>query len=515
MVRKNPPHSCHKNVKMKTKLFGVLLLIETAALLFTAAVAGHYHFAAGENDYLYFIQTACITGFCGLVLYFIGRRIKKTLQIKDTFLVVALAWVLFSAFGMLPFLFSDTIDNVTDAFFETMSGFTTTGATVLNNIDSLPHGILFWRSLMQWMGGLGIVVFTLAFLPSVAKGSKKMSLFAAEAPGLNVEKLAPTTQGTSRVLWLIYIILTILCATFYYIGPMGFFDSVCHALTTIATGGFSTHQASIGYFQSDYLEYICSIFMLMAGINFAMYHFLAWRRFDVIKKNEELRWYIGLILANVVLFVVLFLFAPMADGVTERQLAIFPKGFNDTVRTSLFHVTSLLSNTGFQASNFDYDLWGIMFVIPTLLLMVTGGCAGSTSGGIKVIRVIVLFKFIKTGLSEIIHPTRMFSIKISDQIVDTSSVKRVAAFLSLFIMLLVLNMLVLPIMGMGVWDSCSAFLTCISNYGPGSGLTGPSGSFVAVPQAAKWLLSFDMLVGRLEIFTILMLFTKYFWKTTK
>lgn len=230
MVRKNPPHSCHKNVKMKTKLFGVLLLIETAALLFTAAVAGHYHFAAGENDYLYFIQTACITGFCGLVLYFIGRRIKKTLQIKDTFLVVALAWVLFSAFGMLPFLFSDTIDNVTDAFFETMSGFTTTGATVLNNIDSLPHGILFWRSLMQWMGGLGIVVFTLAFLPSVAKGSKKMSLFAAEAPGLNVEKLAPTTQGTSRVLWLIYIILTILCATFYYIGPMGFFDSVCHAL---------------------------------------------------------------------------------------------------------------------------------------------------------------------------------------------------------------------------------------------------------------------------------------------
>ena len=500
---------------MKTKLFGVLLLIETAALLLTAAVAIHYHVTAGETDYLCFLQTACITGVCGLFLYFIGRSIKKTMQIKDTFLVVSLAWVLFSAFGMLPFLLTHTIGNVTDAFFETMSGFTTTGATVLNNIDSLPHGILFWRSLMQWMGGLGIVVFTLAFLPSVAKGSKKMSLFAAEAPGLNVEKLAPTTQGTSRVLWIIYIILTIFCAIFYYFGPMNLFDSVCHAFTTIATGGFSTHQASIGYYQSDYLEYICCLFMFLAGINFATYHFLAVRRFDVIKKDEELKWYVGLVVTNIVLFALLFVFAPSANGVTERQLAIFPKGFNDTLRTAMFQVTSLLSNTGFQASNFDYDLWGIMFVIPTLLLLVIGGCAGSTSGGIKVIRIIVLFKFIKTGFTEIIHPTRMSSIKISDQIVDNSSVKRVVAFLSLFIMLLVVNMIILTIMGMGLWDSCCAFLTCISNYGPGSGLTGPSGSFAAVPQPAKWLLSFDMLVGRLEIFTILMLFTKYFWKTTK
>ena len=500
---------------MKTKLFGVLLLIETAALLLTAAVAGHYHVTAGETDYLFFLQTACITGFIGLVMYLIGRRIKKTMQIKDTFLVVALSWILFSVFGMLPFLFSHTMDNVTDAFFETMSGFTTTGATVLGNIDSLPHGILFWRSLMQWLGGLGIVVFTLAFLPSVAKGSKKMSLFAAEAPGLNVEKLAPTMQGTSRVLWLIYIILTLLCAVCYYLGPMNIFDAVCHAFATIATGGFSTHQASIGYFQSNYLEYICSMFMFLAGINFATYHFLVVRRFDVIRRNEELRWYVGLVVANVVLFIVLFLFAPNADGVTESQLAVFPEGVNDTVRTSLFQVTSLLSNTGFQASNYNYDMWGMLFIIPTLLLMVIGGCAGSTSGGIKVIRIIVLFKYIKNGMNEIIHPNRMFSIKVSDQTVDNSSVKRVVAFFALFMILLMLNILVLPIMGMNLWDSCCAFFACVSNFGPGSGLTGPSGSYAAVPQAAKWLLSFDMLVGRLEIFTILMLFSRFFWKTTK
>lgn len=500
---------------MKTKLFGVLLLIETVALLLTAAVAGHFHVIAGETDYLCFLQTACLTGFVGMVLYLIGRRIKGSMQINDTFMVVAFSWVLFSAFGMLPFLFSHTMDNVTDAFFETMSGFSTTGATVLNNIDSLPHGILFWRSLMQWLGGLGIVVFTLAFLPSVAKGSKKMSLFAAEAPGLSVEKLAPTMQGTSRVLWLIYIVLTILCATCYYIGPMNLFDSVCHAFTTIATGGFSTHQASIGYYQSNYLEYICCMFMFLAGINFAMYHFLAVRRFDVIRKNEELRWYVGLIVANVALFILLFLFAPKANGVTESQLAVFPKGTNDTVRTALFQVTSLLSNTGFQASNFDYDMWGMLFVIPTLLLMVIGGCAGSTSGGIKVIRVMVLFKYISNSLNEIIHPTRMFSIRVSGQTVDNSSVKRVVAFFSLFMVLLVINMFALPITGMNLWDSCCAFLTCFSNFGPGSGLTGPSGSYAAVPQAAKWLLSFDMLVGRLEIFTILMLFSKYFWKTNK
>ena len=500
---------------MKTKLFGVLLLIETVALLATAAVAGHYHVVAGETDYLYFIQTACLTGVSGLVLYLIGRRIKGSMQIKDTFMVVAFSWVLFSVFGMLPFLFSDVMDNVTDAFFETMSGFSTTGATVLSNIDDLPHGILFWRSLMQWLGGLGIVVFTLAFLPTVAKGSKKMSLFAAEAPGLNVEKLAPTMQGTSRVLWTIYIILTILCATCYYLGPMNFFDAVCHAFTTIATGGFSTHQASIGYFQSNYLEYICCMFMFLAGINFATYHFLAVRRFDIIKKNEELHWYVGLVAANVVLFILLFIFAPRIEGVTKSQLAVFPDGVNDTIRTALFHVTSLLSNTGFQASNFNYDLWGMLFIIPTLLLLVVGGCAGSTSGGIKVIRIIVLYKYIKNGMKEIIHPTGMFSIKVSGQTVDNSSVKRVVAFFSLFILIFVVNVLILPIMGMDLWDSVCAFLTCISNYGPGSGLTGPSGSFAAVPQAAKWLLSFDMLVGRLEIFTIIMLFTKYFWKTAK
>ena len=498
---------------MKSKLFGVLLMIETAALLLTAAVAWHYQLVLGETDARCFLLTAGLTGALGLLLYNIGNAGKKsTLQTRDTFLVVALSWVLFSVFGMLPFLMYGTVDNVTDAFFETMSGFSTTGATILNNIDQQPHGILFWRSLMQWLGGLGVVVFTLAFIPSVAKGSKKMSLFAAEAPGLSVEKLAPTMGATSRLLWIIYIALTLLCAMFYHLGPMNRFDAVCHALTTIATGGFSTHQASIGYFQSSYIEYVCIFFMLLSGINFAMYYFLFNRRFDVIRRNEELRWYLIAIIGFTLVFMARFYFSPRFSISTEAQLASHPQTEAERIRTSLFHVTALLSNTGFQGSNYDYDLWGRIFLIPTVVMMIVGGCAGSTSGGIKMVRVIVLFKYIKKTVYELIHSSSMYTIKVSGQTVDDLSLKRVLSFFSLFIIVFMINVVVLSATGISLEEGAISFLTCFSNYGPGSGITGPSGTFANVPAAAKWLLSFDMVVGRLEIFTILLLFTRSFWQ---
>ena len=498
---------------MKSKLFGVLLLIEAAALLLTAAVALYYQRMVGESDARYFLLTAGLTGAVGLLLYSFGKMNKYgTLQIRDTFLVVALSWVLFSFFGMLPFLMYGTVDNVTDAFFETMSGFSTTGATILDNIDQQPHGILFWRSLMQWLGGLGVVVFTLAFIPSVAKGSKKMSLFAAEAPGLSVEKLAPTMGATSRLLWIIYIFLTLLCTIAYRLGPMNTFDAMCHAMTTIATGGFSTHQASIGYFQSNYIEWVCCLFMLFSGINFAMYHFLFNGRFDVIKRNEEVRWYLLAILGFALLFMFRFYFAPHFNSITEEQLASHPQTWWDRVRISLFHVIALLSNTGFQSSNYDYDLWGRLFLIPTVVLMVVGGCAGSTSGGIKMVRVIVLLKYIKKTVNELIHSSSMYTIKISGQIVEDLSLKRVLSFFSLFIIVFMVNVVALSAFGMSLEEGAISFLTCFSNYGPGSGITGPSGNFDAIPDAAKWLLSFDMLVGRLEIFTILLLFTRSFWR---
>ncbi|MBR4391004.1 MAG: TrkH family potassium uptake protein [Bacteroidales bacterium] len=500
---------------MKSKLFGVLLLIETAALLLTALVAWYYNIHYDENDLNAFLITAGITGVVGLALFLIGAIRKTGIDSDDTFVIVALSWILFSIFGMLPFLLSGAIDNVTDAFFETISGFTTTGSTILKNVDDQPHGILFWRSIMQWLGGLGIVVFTLAFLPSVAKGSRKSALFAAEAPGVSVEKLSPTMHGTSRILWFIYIFLTLLCTAFYAFGPMSFFDAVCHAMTTISTGGFSNYQDSIGYFHSTYIEYVSIVFMIFSSINFAMFYFLVVGRFDLLRKNEEVKVYLVSLAVMTLLFIGLFYIAPSIKGVTAAQLESYPQGGKDIFRVSFFHVVSMLSNTGFAGVNNNYDLWGLLFVIPTLLMQIVGGCAGSASGGIKMVRVIVIFKFIKNALKELLHPTGMYSLKVSGQMVDELTIRRVCNFLSLFMILFIVNVLALTFLGMSLEDAAIAFLTCFSNLGMGSGATGPGASLADLPTAAKWIVSFDMLVGRLEIITVLLIFFRSTWVTTK
>ena len=492
---------------MKSKLFGILLMIEAAALLLTSLVGWYYHIHGGEQDWDSFMITAAITGAVGLSLWLISRWSKKALKIEDTFLIVSLSWILFSCFGMLPFLLTGAVDNVTDAFFETMSGFTTTGSTILRDVDGQSHAILFWRSVMQWLGGLGIVVFTLAFIPSVAKGSKNMSLFAAEAPGLSVEKLAPTMQKTSSILWTIYIFLTVLCTFFYWLGPMDFFDAVCHAMTTISTGGFSTHADSIGFYHSVYLEYTCAIFMLLSGISFGIYYFTMRGRFDVIRTNEELHVYLISIAVTTLFFWGLFYLGPSFDGVTAEQLASYLERGEPAIRTAFFHVSSMLSNTGFAAENNNYDLWGMLFIIPTMVMMIIGGCAGSTSGGIKMVRVIVIFKMIRNALKELIHPTGMFSVKVSGHTIDDISVRRVINYLSLFVFLFVVNIVVLSLTGLSVEDACISFISYFSNLGSGSGATGPDACLADLPTASKWVLAFDMLIGRLEIITVLLLFS--------
>ena len=499
---------------MKSRLFGILLFIETAALLLTAAVSFFYHLRCGENDYPVFLITAAITGGIGILLYLWGLRKKINFDNDDTFLIVSLSWILYSIFGMLPFLLSGSIDNVTDAFFETISGFTTTGSTILKNVDEQTHGILFWRAIMQWLGGLGVVVLTLAIVPSVAKGSRRASLFAAEAPGMSVEKLSPSMHITAKILWAIYIFMTVLCAFFYSLGPMSLFDAVCHAFATISTGGYSTHQQSLAFFQSSYVEYVSIVFMALSAINFSVFYFFVIGRWDLIRKNEEVRVYLTSLVVMTLFFIGLFLLSPHLNGVTEQQLDSYPTGGKDIVQTSLFHVVSMLSNTGFASQNSNYDLWGILFVIPTLLMQIIGGCAGSASGGIKLIRVIVIYKFIKNTLNELIHPTGMYSVKVSGQSIDDVTVRRVCSFLSWFMVLLVLNVLVLTSAGMSLEDANVAFLTCFSNLGVGSGATGPSACLADLPTVAKWVLSADMLLGRLEIITVLLIFFKSTWVTT-
>ncbi len=498
---------------MKSKIFGILLLVETFAMLATAFVAAYYNKRNGESDFQGFLMSAAIAGVVGLMMCWVGHRSKDSqLTMRDAPLVVTFSWLLFSVFGMLPFLVSGAVDNVTDAFFETMSGFTTTGATIMNNIDEQPHGILFWRCFLQWFGGLGIVVFSLAILPGLSKNKRKTALFAAETTGVNVEKLSPKTQNTARVLWIIYIILTMLCAFFYWLGPMNLFDAVCHSFTTIATGGFSTHQASIGYFNSPYVETVCTIFMALSGVNLSLYFFLAIRKYETVFKNEELHWYISMIFVFIAIFFLLFYFVPVDNTNADEYMSRPKGGISDMLRTSFFHVVNLFSSTGFQASCFDYDKWGILFHIPTIMLIIIGGCAGSTSGGIKMIRVAIMAKYIRNSVREFVHPMGVYTIKISGKTIDDSAARRVSSYFALFLLFFMLNIIALTAFGMPFYDASVSFLSCFSSYGPASGISGPSLSYSGVSNVCKWLLCFDMLVGRLEIFTVFVLFTRSFWK---
>ena len=338
---------------MKTKIFGILILMEAVFMLVSCGVSLYYHQICGDDDLPALGWSTLITLGIGSLLTLMGGRTEATkLSRKDSFLIVALVWVVFSFLGMLPFIFYGTTETLGGAFFETMSGFTTTGASVLNNINDQPHGILFWRSIIQWLGGLGIVVFSFALIP--AYELKNTQIFSAEVTGLDVDKLRPKIGDTARRLLLIYIFITLLCTIAYWIGPMNFFDAVCHAMTTIATGGYGTHQNSLAYFDSPYIEYVCSFFMLLAGVNFSLYYYLSIGKRRTVFKNEELRWYIYYTVGMVVLFVGLFYYGNYVQQTDPGQYSSLPQGAEETFRTALFHVSTLITSTGFQASNGDF-----------------------------------------------------------------------------------------------------------------------------------------------------------------
>ena len=310
---------------MKVRIIGLFLLFEALFMLVTSLVALFYFYRCGDGDVLALTVSTIITAISGFILISAGRKSgrhdKKNIdsfEVKDSFLIVTLTWVVFALFGMLPFLLAGTVDTVTDAFFESMSGFTTTGSTLLNNIDEQPHGILFWRSIMQWLGGLGIIVLFLAVMPSLNRSSNKVMMFSAEMSGIGIKKLHPKMMMTARKLLGIYIILTILCGFMYWLGPMNTFDAICHALTTMSSGGFSTHQASISYFNSPYIEYVASAFMFASGVNFSLYYFLFTGQGKLFRENEELRWYIGAVVIMMAVFIALFYFAPEVKTVQTQ-----------------------------------------------------------------------------------------------------------------------------------------------------------------------------------------------------
>lgn len=506
---------------MKAKIYGVFILVEAFFMFVASMVALYYNVHAGEQDVVSLLASTMVTGIFGFILLSAGReksrqgdgRVKKidNLTMKDSFVLVTVAWVLFAVFGMLPFIFTGTIDNVTDAFFESMSGFTTTGSTIMDNIDAQPHGILFWRSMTQWLGGLGIIVLFLAIIPVLNKNSNKTMLFSAEMSGLSVKKLHPKMAVTARHLYLIYMFLTIACFLAYWAGPMNIYDAACHALTTMASGGFSTHQASIGYYNSSYVEYICVLFMIMSGINFSLYYFLSRGDIRYFAKNEELRWFLGVVAFAVIVVTTLFYVAPDVTTVTTDIESYPAPNFESRFRTALFHVTSIVTSTGYQGSCYDYSLWGGLFLVPTLLLMLSGACAGSTSGGIKVIRWMVCLKSIRNTIKQMLHPSAVFTVKISKEVVPNDTLLRTLNFLFFYVILCVVSVVVLVISGCDFKEGVFNAITALSNMGPGVFSTGPDASFSGLSVMAKWVMSFLMLIGRLEIYTVLLIFTPTFW----
>ena len=485
---------------MKKKVFGVLLLMETLFLFISALIALCYN----EGDSLPFVYSALAAFAVGATLFFPNRHEKGNLNRKDCYIIISGVWIVFSIFGMIPLLLYGTVDNLTDAFFESMSGFTTTGASVLNNIDEQPHGILFWRSITQWLGGLGIMLFSIALLPSFNRNNKQ--LFSTESMAMSINKLRPKTQETARGILFTYLVLTIICATFYWVGPMSCFDAICHAMTTLGTGGFSTHQASIAFFNSAYIEYICALFMIFSGVNFSLYFLASTGKWDAFSKNEEFKWYMVATLILVVLIFSLFIVNP--NHTTSREM---PKTIEEKFRTALFHVASIFSSSGFQSRFCDYDSWGYAFWIPTIFMMVCGACTGSSSGGFKMIRIMICMKNVRNELLLYIHPNAILPVKLSKHVVGFEVVIRTLAFLFIFTALILIGTMLLTFCGLSFDTALGSCISAISNTGPGFGATGPTLNYAEINVVAKWILSFLMLIGRLEIYTILLIFNPHFW----
>lgn len=479
------------NFKTIIRIIGILLLLETVMFLVCSSVSFYYR----ESDMLDFWKAGGITAGIGLLLAALGKGGERQLTRRDGYVLVSFAWVAFSLFGMLPFYIGGYIPDIADAFFETMSGFSSTGATILDDIESLPHGILFWRSMTQWIGGLGIIMFTIAVLPIF--GVSGLQVLAAEASGPTHDKVHPRIGITAKWIWSIYTGITTLLVCLLMLGGMDWFDSICHAFATTGTGGFSTKQASVAYYNSPYIEYVISIFMFISGINFTLVLLFVNRKFKKFIGNAELKFYFGsVVLFTAVIAIVLYYTSPM--------------GMEESFRKSLFQVISLQTSTGFATDDYMQwtpVLWGLLTII-----MLMGACAGSTTGGLKCIRMVILTKVSRNEFKHILHPNAILPVRINKQVISPSIVSTVLAFCFIYISIIVIGTLLMMAMGVGAEESMGCVISSIGNMGPGLGETGPAYSWNALPDAAKWLLSFLMLLGRLELFTVLLLFTPDFWK---
>lgn len=466
-------------------------MVEAIFMLFPLIVSIIYK----ENDYFAFAVGSAITLLAAISIFTLVPRGRRELGKREGFLLTGSIWVIFTIFGMIPLMMSSLSFNFTDAFCETMSGFTTTGYSVLEDVENLPKGIHLWRCMMQWIGGMGIILFTLAIFPML-NSSGGMQMMNAELTGITHDKIRPRVSETAKRLWLIYLILTLILALLLCAGPMPAFDAICHALATMSTGGFSTCNDSIGAWNSWYVKIVILVFMFIGGINFALIYRASIGKMYVSWKDETFRLYVKIIL-GVSLFLTL-----------SYILTCHPALGIGVVIDPLFQVVSTITSTGYTVEG--YESWGA-FVLPLMLgLMFLGGCAGSTSGGAKIDRFNYLWKGCANELRKCIYPNRVYSVSINGRVQPPEIVSKVMAFLWLYLGLILVGGMILVSLGMPMSDSLFAALSCVGNTGLGAGVT--ADSFALVPDAGKWVLSCLMLVGRLEIFTVLVLFIPGFWR---
>ena len=481
------------NYKMIINIIGKIMIL--LALLMILPMIVSIIYSEGIRNILSFLVPIIVYAGLGVLLSYNKKKTGK-IGAKEGIIIVGLTWFLISLMGCIPFIISKEIPNFFDAFFEMASGFTTTGASILVNVEELSHSILFWRSFSHWIGGMGVLVFILALIPESNEGSS-MHILRAESPGPQVGKLVSKMKATSRILYLIYFVLTIVQILFLYLGPdekMSLFNSVIYSLGTAGTGGFSVDANGLTDY-SNYSQYVIAIFMLIFGVNFSIYYLLLIKNFKEIYKNEELKVYLLILVVSVAIITL---------NIYETY-----QNFEESFRLSLFHVASIITTTGYSA--IDYNNWPAISLIIIISLTAFGACAGSTAGGIKISRIIILFKTFIRKIKQTISPRKVESIKINGKIVDNDTVEGVQSFIVAYIIILFLCAFIISIDGFDLVTNFTASLTCISNVGPGLNVVGPAGNFSGFSDLSKFVLAIEMIAGRLEIFPILVLFSKNTW----
>ncbi|MFY0643242.1 MAG: TrkH family potassium uptake protein [Bacteroidia bacterium] len=448
-----------------------------------------------QGDFYALLSSAVLSANFGLIIWYLTRKSAKEVGRREGYLIVTLGWIILAITGSLPFIISGVIPSIPSAIFETISGYTTTGASILNDIESVPAGILLWRSMTQWIGGMGIIVLTVAILPMFGVGG--MQMFMAEAPGPSSDKLHPKITDTAKRLWAIYVLLTGLEVICLKGAGMGWVDAVNHSFTTMSTGGFSTKNLSIAAFESPAIEYIISIFMIFGGINFSIIYFLMKGVFSKVLANEEFRVYVFMIM-TFTLGIAVILFSTEGFGVEE------------SFRKSLFQVVSIITTTGFATAN--YGGWATIALMLIVLLMFTGGSAGSTAGGVKIVRHIIILKNGYAEFKRLLHPRGIIPVRYNNHSVGQNIVYNILAFFFIYLFTFVIASVIISSFGYDIVTSAGAAIACLGNIGPGIGGVDPSHNFAFFSEVEQMFLGFLMLLGRLELFTVLMLFVPAFWK---